>query len=560
MAIPFYFRAVRDHGEVLLDGGMRNNFPADLARAMGADIIIGSEMSTQRGADQMNSPVDFLFQTITMLSSDAVAQASEMIDLRVHHELKGYNMLSFDDKSVNDIIDQGYRNAVSHKEAFETVAARVAGKPEPQVSQRAPAVNLAQTAVRVGEVRFTGISADEQGRILHEADYPDDGIYDRATIERLLNRIYGTNAFEAVTYHLEGSCEPFTLVFNCQKGQVNDSALGFHADTEEYVSVAAHIGLGTRRLWGPRFAADLKLGTNPALAVDWSYRSKSWLPTVGLTARARLINTVSGNMNEVTEKLFSTAIDAYMEDSRMTYGFFRFGATAEMDPFESYLSLDEHWVGWDWKSYWLSAFATFKLDTYDDGYFPTRGLRLSLDGRYNFKGYCIDLDPELFHPDGSLTTDDGRVPGYVSVLASLSGAVSFGAFTALPSLYVGWNSTNTDYMNPKHGVSIGGFLPNRYGERQIPFFGFPTGYRYGYSYIVTPQLDLRYRIGSKNYFTARAGLLWNASEWNDFTYMIPIHAFGLEYARQTPVGPLRFAAQWCNYNGFTLFAGVGFDL
>lgn len=28
MAIPFYFRPVRENGEILLDGGMRNNFPA----------------------------------------------------------------------------------------------------------------------------------------------------------------------------------------------------------------------------------------------------------------------------------------------------------------------------------------------------------------------------------------------------------------------------------------------------------------------------------------------------------------------------------------------------
>ena len=120
----------------------------------------------------------------------------------------------------------------------------------------------------MNHVRFTGITEEEQGRILHHTRYPKDGLYDRAVVERLLNDIYGTNAFESITYHMEGHEEPYTLVFDCQKGQTNDFALGLRADTDETVAVALHYGLGTRRLAGPRMTADLKLGTNPALEID----------------------------------------------------------------------------------------------------------------------------------------------------------------------------------------------------------------------------------------------------------------------------------------------------
>ena len=41
MAIPAAFSPVRIGDKVLVDGGLRNNYPADLAREMGADIIIG---------------------------------------------------------------------------------------------------------------------------------------------------------------------------------------------------------------------------------------------------------------------------------------------------------------------------------------------------------------------------------------------------------------------------------------------------------------------------------------------------------------------------------------
>jgi predicted acylesterase/phospholipase RssA len=41
MAIPAAFSPVRIADKVLVDGGLKNNYPADIARQMGADIIIG---------------------------------------------------------------------------------------------------------------------------------------------------------------------------------------------------------------------------------------------------------------------------------------------------------------------------------------------------------------------------------------------------------------------------------------------------------------------------------------------------------------------------------------
>ena len=570
MAIPFYFRAVRTEGAVLLDGGMRNNFPVDLAKEMGADIIIGSEMSVPRQLDELNSPVDLLFQTITLLSKETAGPAREMVDFEVYHELKGYNMLSFDEKSVDDIINQGYQNALANKESFEAVAALVAGKAVPTVRRPAPAVNLAQKKVRVGSIRFEGITQQELRAVLHPKDYPKDMEFDREKVERLLNKIYGSNVFESVTYHLEGREEPYVLVFDCQKGQVNDFAIGVRADTDETVALALHLGLGTRRLMGPRFTADLKLGTNPALTLDFSRKFAKGIPTIGVDFRTRLMRTNIGWDNSVEERLWSIAADVYLEDSRMTRGTFRVGLTAEMDPYEQYLSYGETWKDWDWKSYWLSAFANFKFDTFDDGYFPTRGVRLTLKGRYNFAGYSIDLDKNyaVLEDDPALT-EGGRVPRYISTLASVEAAFSIGNhFTILPKLYAAWyqpfgvnimSYLARDYMNMKHTTMLGGFMPDRYTEFQIPFFLWPANTRNSSPYTAMAQLDLRYCFARKNYVSVRSGVLVRGDELRDFAENYKYWAFGAEYARQTPVGPLRLAAQWGRIGGFSVYASIGFD-
>ena len=589
MAIPFYFRAVRQNGEVLLDGGMRNNYPVDIAKAMGADIIIGSDMSIHRELNELNTPVDFLLQTITLLASSANGPAREMLDLGVHHELKGYTMLSFDDASVDDIIDQGYKNALSNKELFESIAAAVAGKPIPDVARHKPALNLAQGKIRVNEVRFDGIDERERDRINYKKDIPSDGLYDRAIVERILNDIYGTNAFEAVTYYMEGNEEPYTLVFDCQKGQTNDAAIGIRADTDETVAAILHYGLGTRRLSGMRLMADLKLGTNPAFSVDWGTKSRIGLPSYGVIARASLMNTLLGWMGDTDYKLLSTAVDGYLEDTQMRNGKVRVGLTAEMTPYEHFLSVGELRTGhWDWRSCWLSGFADLKFDTFDDGYFPMRGVRLTLNGRYVFLGqkegrglledgigdYIEDEpaavawtrsdDPEDDGGYGPEVPDDFYKPTpispYGSVLASFEAAFTIGEnFTILPSVYFGWNSTNEESMHPRHAVVVGGFMPNRYTERQVPFFGFSTGFRSSSRLTLVPQLDLRYRFLRKNYITARAGMFKRDDSFKGLYYVSPVYAFGAEYSRQSIVGPLRVALQWCDITGLTAYASIGFD-
>lgn len=61
MAIPGVFTPVRKDSMVLVDGGIVNNYPADVAKAMGADIIIGVDVQNAlKSADKLNSAPDIL--------------------------------------------------------------------------------------------------------------------------------------------------------------------------------------------------------------------------------------------------------------------------------------------------------------------------------------------------------------------------------------------------------------------------------------------------------------------------------------------------------------------
>ena len=536
MAIPFFFRAVRKDGAVLLDGALRNNYPADIARLMGADIIIGSEMSTPTEIEDLSNPLNIMFQGMDLLGAETFKPGLEMVDVNVNHPLEGYTVMSFDDSSVDDIIGQGYRNALSQKEKLQAVAEKV--KASAPVQLPPAATNISNCKITVSDVLFNGITEKEQRHIINHRLYRKDGLYDRSDIEMLLGLIYGTGAFESVTYRLAGAAEPYTLIFDCQKGQVNEAAFGLHADTDELVYLAAHLGLGTRRLGGPRFTADIKVGGNPSVTLDAAIKPMLGIPTFGVQFSQKYTNMSFSTTNAaVSHRLLSLAVDAYVEDSRMTYGTMRAGLSAEMNPYEHYLAKGTETMGWDWKSHWHSAYGKVRVDTFDDGYFPTRGFRFLVDGRYCFK------------------------PSYWSNFTSLELAISpFEDFTIAPAVFSGWNSIPAYQMNPRHMVAVGGIRAGRYLEHQMPFFGFSTGFMACDSLSGTATVDLRYRFRRKNFVTLRGGLFQDSPSYKSF-FSNPLTAWavGAEYARQSVLGPIKIAAQWCDLTGLSATMTVGFD-
>jgi NTE family protein len=566
MAIPGYFRPVRLEGMVLVDGGTRNNFPVDIARAMGADIVIGSEMPTPRTLADLNGLANLLMQNITLMSADICETNRRNTDILLQHELKGYTMLSFDSKSVEDIIAQGYARAVENKEAFEEIAKRVGAEPGAQAPERRQAIDLAKHKVRIGEIRYEGITEKESAFVISHALLPRNGLYGRAEIERILSALYGTKAFESVTYRISGDSEPYTLIFDCQKGQTNEAGAGLHVDLDEAIYLGGHLGIGTRRLSGLRFISELKIGQVSQLDLDLSYKPLAPLPVFGIAWKNSYRN-FSYRIDETTQaRQFSKAryngvnsrLELYAEDARMVYGNVRFGAAYEMEPFENYLDNQMHWEGWDFRSRWLSTFASLRYDTFNESYFPTCGFRLKLDTRYVFDGYSTFLEDEGMEAGEYY---EGEVSPYSVGTVHASVAVPLGRVVVLqPSVYAGWQTEQPGHMNFIHTLAAGGTVAGRYIDNQIPFFGFSQGFFICGSYAATAQLDVRFRLNHKNFLTLRGGVFQDKEVLADLVRTRPTaYAVGAEIGQKTVVGPMKFGAQWCDKTGFSVALSVGFD-
>ncbi len=86
MSIPGVFQPVEYDSTLLVDGGVLNNFPVDVAKKLGADIIIGSDVSGgMQPKEKLSSIPSLIFQTGMLTSNLKSPESREMCDILVDH-------------------------------------------------------------------------------------------------------------------------------------------------------------------------------------------------------------------------------------------------------------------------------------------------------------------------------------------------------------------------------------------------------------------------------------------------------------------------------------------
>lgn len=115
MAIPGAFTPVRKGDMVLVDGGLRNNYPADVARSMGADYIIGvTVQSPPKTAEDLVSGAGILGQIIDVNCKNKYAANLAITDIAIRVNTEGYSVAGFAPAAIDSLIRRGEEEAMKH--------------------------------------------------------------------------------------------------------------------------------------------------------------------------------------------------------------------------------------------------------------------------------------------------------------------------------------------------------------------------------------------------------------------------------------------------------------
>jgi NTE family protein len=121
MSLPGIFSPVRDDGAIYADGGLLQNLPVQVAKKMGADVVLGVHLAEEDLKPDANlSSFAVLGQSISVMISANELESMEMADLLLSVPVQKWSALSFDDADA--IIKAGYDAAQAKSKMLLTLA------------------------------------------------------------------------------------------------------------------------------------------------------------------------------------------------------------------------------------------------------------------------------------------------------------------------------------------------------------------------------------------------------------------------------------------------------
>lgn len=110
MSLPAIFTPVKNGATIYADGGLVDNLPVDIVKAMGADIVIAVALSpTAFDPDTSQSMFSIMNRSISVMISANELRSMQMADVLISVDLSGY--VSTDYKGAAKIIPRGYQAA-----------------------------------------------------------------------------------------------------------------------------------------------------------------------------------------------------------------------------------------------------------------------------------------------------------------------------------------------------------------------------------------------------------------------------------------------------------------
>lgn len=537
MSIPGYFRPVRIDSMILSDGGTKNNFPTDIAMAVGADIIIGVELTMPRDYEKVNNVVDVLMQTAQY--SAALETHNKNIKnatIYVTPDIRGFGMLSFGTKEIDTLILRGYHEAAKHQAEFDSIVSIVGSGG--RTLHNAKAIDISKEKVKLNSIQYEGISEKEMRAVAKRLDLELGKSYGKDDFEKAQAILFGTGAFSQVVYRVIGDGDGYRLLFRCDKQPVNALGIGLRADSEEGLAAIINAGFGKNKIYGSKVNLTARISMSPYLKVHWCY-----MPVVGPKIGASLLmhyRTLFGvdpiiSRHSYFEQSWRNELKVYLADNHWSLINLEGGLRLDNAPFYRLLSESETIREQNWSRFYPFLYFRFEFDNEDNKYFPERGIHANIRYDYN----C-----------GHNHAIGGGIQGAIHACSFL---------TIIPSArgrYILGNDPTYKYYYMANYV--GGIIESRFYEHQLPFIGY-NGERRCEDLLTTADLNLRFKIFKNGYLSLIGAAMHEAAveNINDGRF---IGAVGVQFGYKSKFGPIISNIHWnSDNNKVGFYVGVGYD-
>ena len=544
MAIPAAFSPVRIGDMVLVDGGLKNNYPADLAREMGADIIIGvTVQGTPKVAEDMGGTMSILSQIIDVNCKNKVDDNLAITDLHMQVDTKGYGSASFSQAAIDTLIRRGEEEAMRHWDAIIALKERIGITEAPEILHPMRPQVMTEKQ-RVTSYTFENMTPQAERFIrgkfhLQKVDSIDAKLEQELTTSMRVDLFYQTAECNIVpeklprisTRRIHGirdsverkwdEADGVRVILTAGDRKSVQLYGGVRYDTEEYAAVQLGLDIPLKTALPINTDITLRLGKRMMAGIDVTVHPRSFTrPTL----------SYAFHRNDV---------DVYMEgdlDYNIRYNQFQ----AEFTPINFNLRHFNLQLGlrWDYMHYrnklgsessmhitlnnehFYSYRARINYNSEDDWYFPMRGARFKAEYAYLTDNFA-KLDNK---------------PGMSEVNANWRKSIPISQRLVLQPMVYGRLLFGT-VIPPVFGNTIGGDWFGHYVEQQMPFAGIGN-IEYVDHQFVAVQLQAQERIGGSSYVLLRVTGAQQADQVKTLFDRRTLLGGQIAYYYNTIVGPV----------------------
>jgi len=294
MSVPGAIAPVQIDGKMLVDGGLTRNLPVDIARAMGAEVIIAVNLGTpllQR--DQITSAFSVALQMLNILTEQNVGASLASLqpqDVLILPELGSYSAGDFDNMpSTIPIGEAAARKVADQLKRYSLPPQQYAQHRQGQVRA------VAQDTRKVDQIRVEGLERVNEQVVIQSMETTAGEPLDIATLDLDMRRIYGRGDFEHVGYQLIDEPDHRILAVQAVEKAWGPTYMrfGLSLSSDFRGDNAFNLLASIRRTWlnplGGEWRADVQVGNDGRLFTEF-YQPLLPSQYFFIAPRAQLVN------------------------------------------------------------------------------------------------------------------------------------------------------------------------------------------------------------------------------------------------------------------------------
>ncbi|MDF4220459.1 patatin-like phospholipase family protein [Maribacter sp. M208] len=545
--LPSLFEPTVINDRVLIDGGVVNNYPIDEVRAMGADIIIGVDVQHDLSdRDALLSATEILLQINNYRTVADMEVKSAKTDIYIKPNIEEYSVIDFN--RLGEIVKTGEDAAkLKIQELKQLTTGYKKDKNSISVIQE-------NEQLTINRLLIEGNTDHTRGYVKGKLRFSLDEPTNFKRLQQGISNLSATGNFRTIKYKLLDNMNGGEDLILPLDETENTSFLRLGAHFDDLYKSAALINITKKRILSKDDVAsfDFILGDNIRYNFEY-YLDKGTYWSFGINSRfndfeqeidfdliegnfevgaGTALNRINLNVSDFTHQLYvqtvvkeEFAFTLGGEFKHLQYSTRTFGDTPNVTTPGTTSSNGRTYFD---RSNYVSAFGSLKLDTYDDKYFPSRGLYFNGDMHY----YVLSSDFNNNFKDFSISK--ARMGMAMPLIKNLSINIE----------------TEGGFKLGTSGVTSFDFLLGGYGtdfiNNFIPFVGYDFISLPGNSFVKAyGRLD--YEFAEKNHMLFSANFanvdddLFRTGDW----FKAPSYSgYGIGYGLESFLGPINLMYSW----------------